>query len=147
MGNILAMDLNHEAGYQFTARFGGTVPDLLMDEPEPMGQGKGPSPDQLLGAAVANCLSASLIFALRKFKHEPFDFRTQAEVIQGRNQEGRLRIVQINVFIKLSEPASNFIHLDKALAQFENFCTVTESIRQCVPVKVTVQDGDGAVLK
>jgi hypothetical protein len=32
------------------------------------------------------------------------------------------------------------------LAQFEDFCIVTQSVRQGIEVAVTVVDGDGAVL-
>ena len=46
------------------------VPGVLAFpvNPPPLGQGSGPSPMQLLAASVGNCLSASLLFALRKFK-------------------------------------------------------------------------------
>ena len=54
--------------YQFDVGFGAAGPALRADEPPPLGQGSGPSPVQLLAAAVGNCLSASLLFALRKFK-------------------------------------------------------------------------------
>jgi hypothetical protein len=42
--------------------------------------------------------------------------------------------------------ASALEHLDRALAQFEAFCTVTQSVRQAVPVRVTVIDADGKAL-
>lgn len=141
------VDLTQEKDFQFIAHFGGAVPDLLLDEPEPLGSGKGLSPDQLLTASVANCLSASLLFSLRKFKQDPSPIKTHAEAIKGRNAEGRLRIVQIVVSMTLSKPASNFTHLDRVLSQFEDFCTVTQSIRQSVPVKITVQDSEGTILK
>jgi hypothetical protein len=38
-------------------------------------------------------------------------------------------------------------HLDRVLAQFEDFCVVTQSVRSGFPVSVTVRDGDGKVLK
>lgn len=51
--------------------FGTPGPALRADEPPLLGQGSGLSPVQLLAAAVGNCLSASLRFALRKFKQAP----------------------------------------------------------------------------
>ena len=37
--------------------------------------------------------------------------------------------------------------LDRALAQFEEFCIVTQSVRSAIPVTVRVVDRAGAVLK
>ena len=56
--------------YQFTMAFGGDAPEWLADEPPPLGQGAGPSPVQLLAAAVGNCLSDSLLFATSSFGEE-----------------------------------------------------------------------------
>ena len=64
------VQLRQRQDYQFDIHFGGTVPAIMGDEPAPMGAGMGPSPMQLLAAAVGNCLSDSLLCALRKFKQE-----------------------------------------------------------------------------
>ena len=37
--------------------------------------------------------------------------------------------------------------LDRALAQFEDFCTVSRSVRTGIPFTVTVRSPDGRVLK
>lgn len=37
-------------------------------------------------------------------------------------------------------------HLDRALAQFEDFCTVSQSVRTGIPFTVTVKNRDGCVL-
>jgi hypothetical protein len=37
-------------------------------------------------------------------------------------------------------------HLDRALASFEDFCTVTASVREGIAVAVTVRGPDGAAL-
>ncbi|WP_287816681.1 hypothetical protein, partial [Idiomarina sp.] len=56
--------------YKFLVDF-GSYGELVSDEPEPLGEGQGPNPSRILAASVANCLAASLMFALRKFKDEP----------------------------------------------------------------------------
>jgi OsmC-like protein. len=38
-------------------------------------------------------------------------------------------------------------HLDRLLNQFENFCTVSQSVQTGVPIAVRVEDDAGAVLK
>ncbi|QHE86122.1 OsmC family protein [Hydrogenophaga sp. BPS33] len=142
----VSVSLQQQADYRFEIRFGSDLPALIADEPAPLGQGEGPSPAQLLCASVGNCLSDSLLFALRKFKQapEPLHCEVQAEV--GRNPEGRLRILGIHATIRLGVAASSLLHLDRALAQFETFCTVTQSVRQAIPVRVTVVDTEGANL-
>jgi len=57
--NTETVRLTQIADFQFEAHFAAGVPALLCDEPPPLGQGQGPSPVQLLAAAVGNCLSAS----------------------------------------------------------------------------------------
>lgn len=143
----VTVSLQQQADYRFEIDFGNNIPLLIADEPIPLGKGEGPSPAQLLCASVGNCLSDSLLFALRKFKQvpEPIHCGVQADV--GRNPEGRLRILGIHASIRLGVAASTLEHLDRALAQFEEFCTVTQSVRQAVPVRVTVVDTEGLVLR
>lgn len=143
----VSVALQQHADYRFEIRFGENIPGLIADEPAPLGKGEGPSPAQLLCASVGNCLSDSLLFALRKFKQapEPLHCEVQAEV--GRNPEGRLRILGIHATITLGVAGNTLEHLDRALAQFEEFCTVTQSVRQAVPVRVTVIDSAGQTLR
>ena len=71
--------------YQFEINFSEGGPTLLADEPAPLGGGSGPAPAQLLVAAVANCLSDSLLFALRKFNQAAEPISASATGAVGRN--------------------------------------------------------------
>lgn len=133
--------------YQFDVQFGPGVPPLLADEPAPLGQGLGPSPVQLLAAAVGNCLSDSLLFALRKFKQQPDPLQCEVSAEVGRNAEGRLRVLGLQANLTLGVPAEALEHLERVLGTFESYCTVTQSIAQGIPVRVQVIDAQGAVLK
>ena len=139
--------LEQQEDFHFAIRFGDAIPLLHADEAPPLGKGAGPTPDQLLAAAVGNCLSDSLLFALRKFKQAPEPIRTVVEASVGRNAENRLRVQRIAVRLTLGVAAASLQHLDRALAQFEAFCTVAESVRQAIPVEVQVYDSTGARLK
>ena len=139
--------LRQVADYQFDTEFGGSVAALRTDEPPPLGQGAGPSPMQLLCAAVGNCLSDSLLFALRKFKQTPEPITTEVTAEIGRNDEGRLRVLGMRASITLGAPADTVDHLPRVLDQFEAFCTVTQSVRQGFPVTVSVFDAHGVQLK
>lgn len=147
MSQTATVTLNQERDFRFAIRYSETQPPFHGDEPPPLGFGTGPSPAQLLAAAVGNCLSDSLFFALRKFKQSPEPIRTEATAVVDRNAEKRLRVVEIRVRLQLGVPAASLEHLDRALAQFEEFCTVSQSVRQGIPVTIEVYDGEGAKLK
>lgn len=140
-------ELRQIEGYRFEVRFGDGVPPIAADEPPPLGQGAGPSPVQLLAAAVGDCLASSLRFALAKFHQSGDPVAAKVEVAVGRNERNRLRVQGLAVRITLGVPAASVEHLDRALAQFEDFCTVTASVRQAIPVALEVFDSAGARLK
>ena len=133
--------------YQFTMQFGGAAPDWLADEPPPLGKGEGPSPVQLLSAAVGTCLSDSLLFALRKYKQAPEPIRCEVTADVGRNPENRLRVLGMQVRLTLGVAAAGLQHLDRVLDQFEAFCTVSQSVDAGIPITVQVHDADGALLQ
>ena len=139
--------LEQQEDFAFLIRFDKDIPSLLADEPPPLGKDAGPNPSRLLAASVANCLSASLLFALRKFKNNPGPITTVVTAHMERNEEKRLRVGRVDVMIQVDSPADSLEHLDRVLDQFEDFCVVTQSVRSGFPVSVTVRDGAGKVIK
>ncbi|MHA6204630.1 OsmC family protein [Dyella soli] len=138
------INLEQTGDYEFRVRFDNTtVPDLMTDESSPLGHDAGPNPSRLLAVAVANCQAASLLFALRKYKNAPGTLRAKATTTLARNERGRLRIKHVAVDLQLADAAASLEHLDRVVAQFEDFCIVTESVRQGIAVDVTVRDADG----
>lgn len=146
-GKVIRIELSQRHDYRFDIAFGNDMPMLTSDEPAPLGTGLGPSPVQMLCAAVGNCLSDSLLFAFRKFKQvpEPIHCVVTAEV--GRNTDNRLRVLNMTAQIRMDAIASSLEQVDHVLAQFEEFCTVTQSVRQGIPIAVEVFDGAGVQLK
>jgi uncharacterized OsmC-like protein len=126
--NSITVELIQQHDYRFDVHFGDAIRVLTSDEPRPLGTGLDPSPVQLLCAAVGNCLSDSLLFALRKFKQAPEPLRCTVEAKVGRNIENRLRVLQMTATLRLGVPAAQLEHLDRVLAQFGAYCTVTQSI-------------------
>ncbi|MBW4046438.1 MAG: OsmC family protein [Proteobacteria bacterium] len=139
--------LTQQEGYQFDISFTPTAPHVLSDEPPPLGLGAGPSPAHLLLAAVGNCMSSSLYFALSKFKNDPQGMTTTARAQIGRNEAGRLRVLHIDVAIRMGAKGETLNHVDRILGQFEEFCTVGQSVRNGIPIDVSVYDGSGQKLK
>jgi len=146
VANIVKVTLKQETDYRFAIQFGPDIPVVYGDEPPPLGRASGPAPTQLLGAAVGNCLSASLLFALRKFKQQPEPIGTEVQVIVDRNADNHLRVTHIAARLTIGVAAASLEHLDRVLSQFEEYCTVTQSIRQGIPVDVTIFDSTGVQL-
>ena len=143
-----SIELSQLEDYRFEVRFDNpAVPTLVTDENAPLGADAGPSPSRLLAAAVANCLAASLLFSMRKFKNDPAPLRAVARVIKTRNAQNRLRIGSIAVDLHLGVMAAEVNMLERILGQFEEFCVVTQSVRAAIPVSVRVLDRAGTVLK
>ncbi|HKB59540.1 MAG TPA: OsmC family protein [Gallionellaceae bacterium] len=138
------LKLARQDGYRFSVDFDlSGVPDLLLDEPAPLGEGSGPNASRLLAAAVANCLSASLLFCLNKFKQDPHEVVARVKGHMVRNEKGRLRVGGFDVEIRLGETVERLAHCAE---QFEDFCVVTDSVRHGIPVTVRVLDAGGQVV-
>ena len=143
----ITVNLQQQSDYRFEIHFDDNMPVLTSDEPAPLGTGTGPSPVQLLCAAVGNCLSDSLLFAFRKFKQTPEPIQCEVQAQLGRNEQGRIRVLKIAAKLKLGVAGAQLEHAERVLSQFEEFCTVTQSVGQGIPIHTRVLDVHGVVLK
>ena len=147
MSNFVSVTITQQSNYQFIVDFGAGIPPLQADEQPPLGAGEGPTPSQLLVAAVTNCLSASLFFALQKYKQDAGGIVTTGTARIDRDDNKRLRVQEIAITIRLGKNGSEIDQLGRILTQFEEFCTVTQSVRRGIPVNVTVEDSQGIKVK
>lgn len=133
-------------------RFKVTFPDankttLVMDEPPPLGDAHGPNAARVLAASVANCLSASLLFCLKKSRVEVKDIETEAEPILARNKEGYWRVTKINVLLHPEfSQGTDETKVKRCLEIFENYCVVTGAVRNGFPVDVKVDRKDKGMI-
>jgi len=133
--------LTLKQGYEFEARFESfpDVPPLVLDEPPPLGAGRGPNPSAILGAAVGNCLAASLLFCMQRSRAPLAGAEAKVAVHIARSEKGRLRISGIEVTIEPTlAPGQDPAKLERCQELFEDFCVVTQSVRNGIPVEVTV---------
>ena len=142
-----SIHVEHLQGYEFKVKFDwDQAPDIVMDEPPPLGEQHGPNASRMLAAAVANCLSASLLFCLTKTAVTTQSLKTEVTCILARNDNKRLRIESLEVCISIDSQLFDNTRLKRCLEMFEDFCVVTASIRDGIPVKVSVLDQQGLVL-
>lgn len=146
MSDTPSVRLVQQSDYQFAIYYNEERDPILGDEPPPLGKSQGATPSQLLLAGVANCLSDSLLFALRKFKQNPEPIETKASCEIGRNAGNRLRILAIDVELRVGVPGATLENLERVLAQFQDFCTVSASVSLGIPINVTVIDSENTKL-
>jgi uncharacterized OsmC-like protein len=137
--------LNLAHGYEFVADFADVpdAPSILFDEPEPLGGNHAPNAAAVLGAAVGDCLSASLAFCLRK-AHVPLEGLTAHVTTRtSRNEKGRFRITGIDVELVPEVAGADANRLRRCEDLFEDFCIVTKSVRRGIPVNVSMRPAEG----
>ena len=141
------LHLEQLEGYEFKVRFDwDQVPALIVDEPPPLGGRAGPNPSRLLAVAAANCLSASLLYCVSKNEPPAGAVKTSVTCRMVRNDKQRLRVGGLAVRIEVSEALADVARFKRCLDLFEDFCVVTASIRDGIPVAVEVCDPAGNVL-
>jgi uncharacterized OsmC-like protein len=91
----------------------------------------------MLSAAIGNCLAASLTLCLRRARIDVQGITADVTTHVGRNERGRLRIGEIDVQLEPFVAAG--ANIDRCEALFEDFCTVTASVRQGIPVHVSLK--------
>ena len=125
--------------YRFRVQFNKEgVPDLITDEPPPIGQDRGPSPAQLLGAAVGNCMAVSLLFCLKKSRLAVEGLQADVRVGFDRSAAGRLKISGVQVRLQPEWTAGTAEKAKRCLEVFEEYCLVTQAVRQGIPVGVEI---------
>jgi organic hydroperoxide reductase OsmC/OhrA len=124
-------------GYRFEVDWGLPSNEKgVLDEAPPTSSGKGPNPSRLVAAAVAQCLSSSLLFCIEKSRGKCEGMETSAAVLMERNERGRWRISRITVTLDPKVPAEFRDNLERCKGIFEDYCIATESVRKGIDVKV-----------
>ncbi|MFW6205752.1 MAG: OsmC family protein [Gemmatimonadota bacterium] len=133
------LTLRRLENFRFETEFDGEkMSNLLFDEPAPLGEDEGPNAARVLGAAVGNCLSASLLFCLQKARVTVQDMTTDVHGIITRNEKKRLRVTGLQVRITAAIPPEDQGRVDRCLKVFEDFCVVSGSVRKGVDIDVEV---------
>jgi len=127
-------------GYRFEATFPDVpgTPHVTLDEAPPLGTATGPTPVGLLSAAIGGCLSASLTLCMNKAHLEPDAMNAHVTAHVDRNEAGRLRVTSVDVALTPCFAGADSARFDRCKTLYQDFCTVAESVRQGIPVNVTV---------
>ena len=98
----------------------------------------------MLGAAVGNCLCASLAFCLRKARVELLGLTARVATHVIRHEKGHHRISAIDVQLTPTLGRTG-TPVDRCAGLFEDFCTVTASVRHGIPVSVSLKPSPASI--
>ncbi len=143
--NQLIVTLEQTGGFEFLVKFDEGI-ELLMDEPKPLGEDRGPSASKVLSAAIGNCLSASLLFCLQKARVDTHGIKTTVTTTVTRNENKRMRVGPAHVQINIDLDKGPRPKINQCIKLFEDFCVVTASVRRGIDVSVEVVDQEGEQL-
>jgi uncharacterized OsmC-like protein len=132
-------------GFEFRVRFDKSqYAELGLDEPAPLGRDTAPNAARILAAAIGNCLSASLVFCTKRSGVALQGLETDVSMDLVRNAQKRVRIGKVEVVLhpRFEDQAS----LADCLERFEDFCVVTQSVREGLDVRVHVDTRSAAAL-
>jgi uncharacterized OsmC-like protein len=133
------IELERKTGYQFEVRFDKAhYAPIVVDEPPPIGDDTAPNAARYLAAAIGNCLSASLLFCASRSRVELTDVTATVHTEIARNDKGRLRITKVEVKIHPRGDLEGRA-FERCRQLFEDYCVVTQSVRQGIDVEVSVE--------
>lgn len=134
-----ALSMEQVERFKFDVTFDNPAwPSFRLDEPPPLGEDSAPNASRMLGAAIGNCLAASLLFCLQKSRVPVKGLTATVAGELARNERGRLRIGSIKVELRPTLDGIPPERLGRCLELFEDFCVVTQSVRDGIDVQVTV---------
>jgi uncharacterized OsmC-like protein len=134
--------LKRISGHKFEVEFDSPqYPKLIVDEPEPVGNGEGPNPIRLLSVAVGHCIGSSLVYCLdrARVKVEELETKVNAELVKCEKGYWRVEKIGIKIFFRVAEEGRE--RVPHCLELFEEYCTVTQVLRLGTQVAVDVELG------
>lgn len=131
--------IQQQEHYRFAIDFGlpGIAP-LITDEPAPLGEGAGPGPSRILAAALGNCLAVSLLFCLERAHIQTTGMAVTVRGTTARNEAGRVRIPRVEVHLEPRVAEADRSRMQRCVDVFEDYCTVSASVRGGIDVAVQV---------
>jgi uncharacterized OsmC-like protein len=125
--------------FAFVVRFDNdSFEPLRLDEPPPLGSDAAPNAPRILAAAIGNCLAASLVFCLKVGGVAVVGVDADVDVEIIRTKAKRLRIGRVRVNLRAPLAVDDPV-LVACTKSFEEFCVVTQSVRDGIDVTVRVK--------
>lgn len=135
--------LNYTKGLHFKA-FAREFKDLNIDEPATFhGTNLGPSAIEYLLIGIGGCLGTTFIFSLQKKNIELEMLKVEVEGnLSHTGPKMLLRLINIDVDLKFTpKEAGSDVEINKCIKEFTEYCVVTNSIANGLPINVNCMKG------
>jgi organic hydroperoxide reductase OsmC/OhrA len=83
-------------------------------------------------------MSSSLLFCLQKARAQVKGMKTRVDAKMTRNEKGRWRITEVAVELTPEVEREYVSQMERCVAIFDDFCIVSKSVEQGIPVKAKV---------
>ncbi len=134
-----SINIKRIQNYKFEVDFNLDNADrIVVDEDPPQGLNEGGDPSRLLAASIAHCTMSSLLFCMEKSRASVDDMKATARVVFGRDEDKRLRITDVILSIDVKVPKSDEPKLERCVPLFQQYCTVTESVKRGINIKTDI---------
>ncbi len=130
------MEIERLEGYDFKVSIRDGMEAFMMSEPAPLGTGEHPNGGHALGAALGHCMCSALIFCLEKARVEVNSLKAELWTKMERNEDGHMRLTRVRV--KLYPTVNDVAKAKRCIDIYEDYCIVTQSIRQGIDVEAEV---------
>jgi len=135
-----SINIRRIESYKFEIDFNLEKADkIIVDEDPPQGNNEGGDPSRMLAASIAHCTMSSLLFCMEKSRATVGEMSAKAKVAFGRDENKRLRITDIRLDIDVKVPDADIPKLQRCIPIFEDFCTVTQSVKKGINIKTEIK--------
>lgn len=119
---------------QFTADSDGQV--IAMDAKAPFGEGKAPTPKELLLAAICGCTGMDVVGLLKKHKQPVDSFSVEAE---SKVHEGHPAVfTDVELAYRLTGAIDRKVLIESIQLSQTKYCSVSAMVSKAVPIRYQV---------
>lgn len=123
-----------KGGMKFTAAI--DAHEFTMDANPPLGQASGPSPKQLLLAAISGCTGMDVAALLRKYRQAPTAIVVEADAELTSGYPAIFREVKLRFVVTGAVDSAKL--LESVTLSQTKYCGVTAMVAETVPVHYVV---------
>jgi putative redox protein len=132
----MIVEATHAGGLEFHVRAGDH--QVILDAKAPTGKDHGPSPKEMLLAAVLGCTGMDVAGLIKKYKMEPDEFSLIGEAI-ARDEHPKI-FPRMDVIYRLKGKDLDAAKIQQAVElSMTKYCGVSAMVAEAAPIYYTIE--------